>query len=108
MEISKKLAETAKKSRKYGYIFKTAAKLCEVLSIKYELGLKTRKAYERGDKTTLLSLAKIIPSFKYAVHNNDIFISPSIRNSFLSMKYYNQQPLIKMVLYYISLLTYLQ
>ena len=57
-EMAKNLAETAKKSRKYGYIFKTAAKLCEVLSVKYELGLKTRRAYERGDKKALISPAK--------------------------------------------------
>jgi hypothetical protein len=57
-EIALKLSETAKKSRTYGYIFKTAAKLCEVLSIKYELGLRTRRAYESGDKNTLISLAK--------------------------------------------------
>jgi hypothetical protein len=57
-EISKNLYQTAKKSRNYGYIFKTAAKLCEILAIKYELGLRTRKAYESGDKPTLISLAK--------------------------------------------------
>lgn len=57
-EISAKLSKTAKESRNYGYIFKTAAKLCEVLSIKYELGLKTRKAYEIDDKDALCSLAQ--------------------------------------------------
>ena len=52
------LAATAKKSRKYGYVFETAAKLCEALAVKYELGLRTRRAYEAGDKATLESLAK--------------------------------------------------
>ena len=52
------LYATAKKSRKYGYVFDTAAKLCDVLAIKYELGLKTRKAYEAGDKAELERLAK--------------------------------------------------
>ena len=52
------LHATAKKSRKYGYVFDTAAKLCDVLELKYELGLRTRKAYEAGDKAELEKLAK--------------------------------------------------
>ena len=57
-QFAKELHTTAKKSRKYGYVFDTAAKLCDVLAIKYELGLKTRKAYEAGDKLELERLAK--------------------------------------------------
>ena len=52
------LHATAKKSRKYGYVFKTAARLCDVLEIKYELGLKTRTAYEAKDKAELRRLAE--------------------------------------------------
>lgn len=52
------LRATAKKSRRYGYVFDTAAKLCDVMAIKYELGLRTRRAYEAGDKETLESLAR--------------------------------------------------
>ncbi|MBQ8818360.1 MAG: beta-N-acetylhexosaminidase [Clostridia bacterium] len=58
IEYAKQLHATAKKSRKYGYVFDTAAKLCDVMAIKYELGLKTRKAYEAGDKVELERLAK--------------------------------------------------
>ena len=57
-EYAKELHETARKSLKYRYVFDTAAKLCEVLEIKYELGLRTRKAYEAGDKTELKRLAE--------------------------------------------------
>lgn len=57
-EFAQQLHATAKKSRKYGYVFDTAAKLCDVLEIKYELGLRTRKAYEAGDKAELARLAK--------------------------------------------------
>ena len=57
-EYAKALHETARKSLKYRYVFDTAAKLCEVLEIKYELGLRTRKAYEAGDKTELKRLAE--------------------------------------------------
>ena len=55
---SDKLRTTAKKSRRYGYVFDTAAKLCDVLEIKYELGLNTRLAYESGDKAELRRLAE--------------------------------------------------
>ncbi len=55
-EISGKLKEVSKKSRKYGYIFKTAAELCDVLELKYDLGVRTRKAYQSKNKDELLSL----------------------------------------------------
>ena len=57
-DFATKLHATARKSRKYGYVFDTAAKLCDVLAIKYDLGLRTRKAYEAGDKEELARLAK--------------------------------------------------
>ena len=56
-EYAENLHKIAKKSRTYGYLFDTAAKLCDVLAIKYELGLKTRLAYEAGNKTELERLA---------------------------------------------------
>ena len=56
--FAEQLRATAKKSRKYGYVFDSAAKLCDVMAIKYELGLRTRKAYEHGDKAELERLAK--------------------------------------------------
>lgn len=57
-DYAAQLHATAKKSRRYGYVFDAAAKLCDVMSIKYELGLRTRLAYEAGDKETLRSLAE--------------------------------------------------
>ena len=47
----------AKTSRAYGYIFKTLAALCEVLELKYEIGVKTRHAYRANDKEELKRLA---------------------------------------------------
>ena len=58
LDYSRQLSATAKKSRKYGYVFDAAAKLCDVMAIKYELGLKTRRAYENKDKTELERLAR--------------------------------------------------
>lgn len=57
-EIAKKFRTIAKKNRKWAILFKTAAKLCDVLEVKYELGLRTRLAYESGDKAELERLAK--------------------------------------------------
>jgi hypothetical protein len=55
---AKELRAVAKKTRKYGYVFSTLAALCDVMEIKYELGLKTRNAYKSGDKAELARLAK--------------------------------------------------
>ena len=57
-DYAEKLYTIAKRSRRYGYVFDSAAKLCDVLSIKYELGLRTRNAYEKGDKAELKRLAE--------------------------------------------------
>lgn len=44
----------------YGYMFKTLRTLCEVLSIKYDIGVRTRKAYKSGNKT---AVAALIPDY---------------------------------------------
>ncbi len=54
-------AESAKMIRaanggQYQYIFDTLAALCDVLSVKAELGVKTRAAYQSGDKDALRAL----------------------------------------------------
>ena len=52
---ARRLAKIAKIS-KYGYIFDCSAKLCDVLSVKYDLGYKLRKAYQANDKEGLTAL----------------------------------------------------
>ena len=44
----------ARKSRRYGYLFETEACLCEVLSVKSELVVKTRWSYNNKRKWDLL------------------------------------------------------
>jgi hypothetical protein len=56
-KYAKELDAVAKKSRAYGYVFKTAAALCRAHSVKYELGVKVRNAYKAGDKNELARLA---------------------------------------------------
>ncbi len=57
-EYSQILYAAAKRTRKYKYIFLSEAITSEILYHKYELGVKTRKAYQNGDKEALLTLAK--------------------------------------------------
>ncbi len=57
-ELVPKLLEVAKKSHKFGYLFKTAAALADALTVKFELGYKTRMAYKAGDKDELRRLAE--------------------------------------------------
>ena len=52
-EMAQELYAVARKNRKYAYLFDCAAKLCEVLEYKYELSVKTRKAYTTGDRVGL-------------------------------------------------------
>ena len=56
--LAEKLNKVAASSRKYGYLFKSAARLCEALEVKFELGYKTRAAYKAGDKDELRRLAE--------------------------------------------------
>ena len=51
--LAKKLHEVAKKNRRFGYIFENEARLCDVLAIKYELGVKVREAYKSGKRWDL-------------------------------------------------------
>ena len=55
-QIGKRL-ETVNNS-KFGYIFDTYIALCDVLQIKYALGVKTRNAYTNRDMSTLLALTE--------------------------------------------------
>ena len=54
---AKTLYENAKGS-KYAYIFEGEAALCELLSVKYDLGLRAREAYKNGDKAALGAIVK--------------------------------------------------
>ena len=53
---AKTLNSVKKRAGKWSYIFDTQEKLCKVLTIKAELGVKLRKAYQTGDKEQLNKL----------------------------------------------------
>ena len=46
------------KDSRYAYIFESEAALCELLSVKYDLGMRAREAYAAGDKDALRAIAK--------------------------------------------------
>ncbi len=54
----------------FGLLFKSAAAHCELLSVKAELGVKTRQAYESGDKN---EISKVIDLYKEAERLTDEF-----------------------------------
>lgn len=49
--------ETLSKDEEYGYVFRTLACLCSVLTYKHDVGLLTRKAYQANDREALRRLA---------------------------------------------------
>lgn len=56
-EAEKKLAPLAKKEP-YGYIFDVLAKECSVMQLKYDLGIRTRRAYRAKDTAELKRLGE--------------------------------------------------
>lgn len=57
-EYIKKLKAVEKSAGKYAYLFTVQRTLCEVLQLKYELGLKTRHAYKARDNKEMKQLLK--------------------------------------------------
>ena len=52
-----RLGACAEKYAEFGYLFRTQATLCELLTKKFDLGIRTRACYEAGDKDGLRALA---------------------------------------------------
>ncbi len=52
LAIAQRLRAGAKSAR-FGYIFRTLIALCDVLAIKYDLGVRVRRAYREGDRAAL-------------------------------------------------------
>ncbi len=85
-ELSEKYAATRKKCRKWAYLFDATAKLAAVMATKYELGVKTRRAYRAGDKTELLRLAN--EDYKRLSRELDSYIRAFRRQWYLENKTY--------------------
>ena len=60
----------AKESKQYAYLFETLAALCDVLSVKYALGKRTRKAYQAKNA---LELKNVIKEYAVAEEKLEFF-----------------------------------
>ena len=56
ISYANKLMEISKRVGEYSYIFEKEAALCKVLDIKYDLGIRLRKAYKENNKAELSSI----------------------------------------------------
>ncbi len=68
---AKTLSENANGS-KYAYLFENLSALCDFMSVKYNLGVRTRKAYKEKDKE---QLSVLIDDYKKAIEFLDMFYS---------------------------------
>ena len=59
------------KKGKFGSLFESAESLARILSVKYELGSKTRKYYKQGE---IVKLQKLLSDYNKAVKYIDVFI----------------------------------
>ncbi len=57
-EYAKMFYASAEKYPEFGYLFETQAALCDILTEKFDLGIRTRALYEKGDKEGLRALAE--------------------------------------------------
>lgn len=57
-ETAERLATAGAAAGAYAYLFDTLAALCRVLSLKSEIGLQLKAAYDAGDKAALARLAR--------------------------------------------------
>lgn len=68
-ECAKKLAKFTD-NKDFGYIFKTQKALCEILEIKFELGIRTRHAYLKND---IDALKELLPDYDEVIKRIDTF-----------------------------------
>ena len=54
---SLKLKRAAKNAGEFGYLFENLFRLCKVMELKYDLGVRTRKAYLDNDREELQNIA---------------------------------------------------
>ncbi len=67
---AEKIEKAGESMGELSYIFTTLSSLASVLAVKYDLGLRTRKAYQEKDKTALLT---IVDSYEETLKRLRIF-----------------------------------
>ncbi|MBQ8320087.1 MAG: beta-N-acetylhexosaminidase [Clostridia bacterium] len=53
---AEKLAEAKTRSKSYAYLFESMEKFCAAVAVKYDLGYRTRVAYQAGNKAALAAI----------------------------------------------------
>ena len=71
IEMERKFRRAKKRSNNFAYIFSSYEKLCKAMKIKYDLGFRTRKAYDSKDKE---QLQIVIKDHSTAIRNVKEFI----------------------------------
>ncbi len=79
--VSRKLKPLCE-NEEFGYMFKSAKALCDLLAVKYTLGRDTRIAYASGETEMILEIAE---RYKKAIKLLDVFIK-ELKNSWLHEK----------------------
>ncbi len=70
-EYGKRLHDAAGRAGDFAYLFETQAVLCDVLTNKFNLGIRTRAIYEAGDKEALRKLAEV--DYTNAINALEVF-----------------------------------
>ena len=83
-EITPKLQALAAAGGKFAYLYDSMAALSDVLSYKYDLGLRTREAYQAGDREALGELL--------ADYDNTIAALEHFIEKFRALWYHNNKP----------------
>ena len=66
-KLARRLAIYAKESENFGYIYDVLAKLCRVLTYKYDIGVRLRAAYQVQDKVALRGMVDDLKKIEKAV-----------------------------------------
>ena len=67
----KRFAKAKKRSKNFAYLFEMYENFCKVMSVKYDLSYRTRKAYQEKDEATLKSL---LVDYKKCIKNVEVFL----------------------------------
>ena len=83
-EITPKLKALAKKGGRFSYLYESMAALTAVLAIKYDLGVRTREAYQAGNRE---ALGTLLADYDGTIEALEIFIE-----KFRALWYHDNKP----------------
>lgn len=70
LSYARRLNNAAKRTGEFSYLFKTAADLCSLMALKFDIGVRTREVYKNGDKAELL---RLIADYKKMIKRAETF-----------------------------------